>query len=231
MEKKAIFKQAFNDTIPVLAGYIVLGIGFGILLRAKGIGIIYALVMSIFMYAGSMQYAAVGLISGGASYLVVAMTTLMVNCRHLFYGISMIEKYKGMGIVKPYLMFAMTDETYSLVVNSTRYNKKEDRRKYYTIVSALDHSYWITGCMLGALIGSLIKINTEGIDFSLTALFVTIFVEQWRSNKNHLSAILGVVITAVCLIVFGPEIFLIPSMILITVFLLLIRKKEEPKYG
>lgn len=229
--KKEIFKRAFEDTVPVMAGYLVLGTGFGMILKAKGMGIIVSLLMSVFIYAGSMQYAAVTLLTGGASYLTVALTTLMVNCRHLFYGVSMVEKYKNTGLAKPYLMFALTDETYSLAVSVTDIENPKDRKNYYVLISVLDQLYWVAGSVAGSLLGTAVKINTQGIDFALTALFVTIFVEQWKLNKNHLSAILGLALTALCLVIFGSEYFLIASMISVVAVLLIIRGKEEPKYG
>lgn len=229
--KKEILKRAFEDTVPVMAGYLVLGTGFGMILKAKGMGIIVSLLMSVFIYAGSMQYAAVTLLTGGASYLTVALTTLMVNCRHLFYGVSMVEKYKNTGLAKPYLMFALTDETYSLVVSVTDIENPKDRKNYYVLISVLNQLYWVAGSVAGSLLGTAVKINTQGIDFALTALFVTIFVEQWKLNKNHLSAILGLVLTALCLVIFGSEYFLIASMISVVAVLLIIRGKEEPKYG
>ena len=219
-EKQSRVKTAFKMTIPVLTGYICLGIGFGIVLEQKGFGILWALAMGLFIYAGSMQFVAIDLLSGGASLIATALTTLMVNARHLFYGISMIDKYKDAGKAKPYMIFALTDETYSLVVS----DKSEDKRLYF-LISLFNHIYWTVGCVLGSVIGSLLTFSTEGIDFVLTALFVTIFVEQWLTSKNHLSAIIGVASTAVCLIVFGKELFLIPSMILITVLLTLFKKR------
>lgn len=213
-------KTAFKMTIPVFTGYICLGIGFGIVLESKGYGVLWALAMGLLIYAGSMQFVAIDLLSGGATLIATALTTLMVNARHLFYGISMIDKYKDAGKAKPYMIFALTDETYSLVVS----DKSEDKRLYF-LISLFNHIYWTVGCVLGSVIGSLLTFSTEGIDFVLTALFVTIFVEQWLTSKNHLSAIIGVVSTAVCLIVFGKELFLIPSMILITVLLTLFKKR------
>lgn len=221
---KKLFKRVIKDTLPVMSGYLVLGAGFGMIMHANGFGILWAVAMSFFIYAGSMQYAAVGLITGGASFLTVALTTVAVNARHIFYGISMVEKYKGTGFRKPYMMFALTDETYSLVCSSER------DVNYYFWVSLFDQSYWIAGSALGSVLGSAVKINTEGIDFVLTALFVTIFIEQWLSSKKHFSAIAGVVITAVCLAVFGAESFLIPSMLIIAAVLLAGYKKGAALY-
>ncbi len=219
MKIKDKIKKAFKMTIPVLTGYICLGIGFGIILETKGYGIIWAFAMGLFIYAGSMQYVAVDLMAGGASLITTALTTLMVNARHLFYGISMIDKYKDMGKKKPYMIFALTDETYSLICS----DESNDKTLYF-LISLFNQVYWVSGCVMGSALGSVLNFNTEGLDFVLTALFVTIFVEQWLSTKNHLSAIIGVASTVICLVVFGADIFLIPSMILISVLLTVFKK-------
>ncbi len=212
MERK-LLPKAFLDTVPVMTGYLVLGVGFGLLLRQNGFGLGWAFAMSLLIYAGSMQYLAVGLLSGGASLLTAALTTLMVNARHLFYGISMLEKYRGAGKKKPYLIFALTDETYSLV-SGRKLPEGEDKFRYCLLVSLLDQCYWVAGSVLGSVAGMLLPVNLEGIDFALTALFVTVFVEQWLSTKDHKPALTGVAATALCLAVFGRDIFLIPSMAL-----------------
>ncbi len=219
MKNKDVLKRAFIDTIPVLTGYVVLGFGFGFILKSNGYGTLLALVMSLCIYAGSMQYAAIGLLTGGASLLTVAVTTLMVNIRHLFYGISMIDKYKSAGKAKPYLIFSLTDETYSLVCTEKPYIPKENENIYYFSVSVLNQAYWVFGSLVGALAGNVLQFNSKGIDFALTALFLTIFLEQWISTKHHMPAIIGVGAAVLCLVVFGSEMFLIPTMIIIsTVF-------------
>ena len=222
MKKNAV-RAAFLDTIPVLTGYVFLGFGFGILLHRSGYGVIWAAAMSLFIYAGSMQYVAVSLLSSGAGLLTAAMTAFLVNARHLFYGISMVDAYKGAGKKKPYMIFALTDETYSLV-SQDQAPEGMDRHAYCFLVSLFDQIYWVSGSILGSLAGSLLPINYEGIEFVLTALFVTIFVEQWLSTKNHLPAVIGVVSTVVCLLVFGRDVFLIPSMVIIAVVLTVMRK-------
>lgn len=228
--KKETAKIAFLDSLPVLTGYVFLGFGFGIIMQQNGFGMIWAAAMSLFIYAGSMQYVGVSLLTGGANLITAAMTTLLVNARHLFYGISMVDAYKGTGKKKPYLIFALTDETYSLV-NSVASREQlpggVDRFAYYFLVSFFDQCYWVTGTVLGSLAGSLLPMNFEGIDFALTALFVTIFVEQWLSNPNHFPAIVGVAATAVCLLIFGADVFLIPSMVLIAGILTMTAGKEK----
>lgn len=220
----SITKRAFVSTIPIMAGYVVLGIGFGVFLKANGYGMWWSVAMSVFIYAGSMQYVLASLLSGGASLITIGLTTLMVNARHLFYGISMVGKYKKCGPEKPYLIFALTDETYSLVCDTPSDIDDKDIRKYYFLVSLFDQIYWVSGCFLGGLAGELIKFNTEGVDFALTALFITIFTDQWLNNKKHLPAIIGVVASVVSLVIFGSDTFLIPAMIMILVALLIMRK-------
>ncbi len=224
---KKIIRQAFFDTLPVLTGYLVLGFGFGIILKSSGYGTLLAFTMSLFVYAGSMQYVAIGLLTSGASLITAAITTLMVNARHLFYGISMLSKYKDMGRRKPYLIFALTDETYSLVCNDNLDVPPDNRKDYCFLVTLLNHIYWVTGSLIGAVIGSLVKFNSTGIDFALTALFLTVFIEQWLTNKRHTPAIIGVGVSAVCLMLFGPDKFLVPAMFIITILLCLYKEKKE----
>ena len=193
---KQTAKTAFLHTIPVMTGYLFLGFGFGIILQQNGYGVLWALAMSLFIYAGSMQYVGVGLLTGGVSLLTAAVTTLMVNARHLFYGISMVDAYKGTGKRKPYLIFALTDETFSLVSQGAP--EKVDRVGYYFLVSLLNQCYWVVGSMLGSLAGKL-PVDFTGIDFALTALFITIFVEQWLTTRNHFPALVGVLSAGACL--------------------------------
>lgn len=223
---KKVLKPAFIATLPVLTGYLVLGFGFGIILKANGYSILLSLAMSVFIYAGSMQYAAIGLLSGGASLLTAFLTTLMVNARHLFYGISMLEKYKKTGKKKPYLIFALTDETYSLVCDGAPRIEPENRSKYYFLVSLFNQIYWVAGSVLGAVVGSIVKFNSEGIDFALTALFLTVFLEQWLTTKKHTPAIIGVAVSVGCLILFGSENFLIPTMLVIALLLCLMKEES-----
>jgi len=226
---KNTLKSAFLATVPVLSGYIVLGFGFGIIMKSAGYGILLSLAMSAFIYAGSMQYVAVGLFTGGVSFITSALTALMVNARHLFYGISMLDKYRHTGMIKPYLIFSLTDETYSLLCSDNPNIALNQKNNYYFLVSLFNHIYWVVGTLLGALAGSLISFNTEGVDFALTALFITVFLEGWLSTKKHMPAIIGVVASVACLLIFGAESFLIPTMIIIALLLCVYR--EECKNG
>ena len=218
---KKILKKSFIDTIPVLTGYLVLGFGFGIVLKSSGYSIFLAIAMSIFIYAGSMQYVAVGLFTGGASIITTLFTTLMVNARHLFYGVSMLNKYKNTGKKKFYLMFSLTDETYSLLCNEKKELNEKDKNNYYFYVSLFNQCYWVFGTLLGALIGSIIDFNSEGIEFALTALFVTVFIDQWMNSKDHFPAVLGLISSIICLLIFKANNFLIPTMIVIALILML----------
>ena len=216
-------RSNFVRTFPVMAGYVALGIGLGIILNSHGYGVLWALLMSVLIYAGSMQFMAINLIAAGAGLITFALTTVVVNARHLFYGVSMIDKYKDTGRSKPYLIFALTDETYSLVCNDISLDKKD-----YLQISLLDHCYWVTGSVLGALIGELVPFDFAGVDFALTALFVSIVTEQWIANKDHWPALIGAAASVASLLIFGKQDFLIPSMVLITIglaVLKLVRKR------
>lgn len=224
--KRKLLKTVLLATLPVMAGYLAIGIGFGILLKVNGYGLWWAIGMSVFIYAGAMQYVGVSLLSGGASLLTVGLTTLMVNARHLFYGITMIDRYKGAGLKKPYLMHALTDETYSLVCDD-KAPEGVNAHIYYLLVSAFNQAYWVIGSIIGSLIGSVIPFDTAGIDFAMTALFITVFIDQWKNTKQHSPAIIGVCIAVLCLLIFGQEHFLIPTLLAITAALTLLRKKLE----
>lgn len=220
---KHLLRAAFLDTLPVMAGYVFLGFGFGILMHQSGFGVLWSLAMSLFVYAGSMQYVAVSLLTSGASLLTAALTAFVVNARHLFYGISMIDTYKDSGQKKPYLIFGLTDETYSLV-SQTQVPEGLNRIGYCFWVTLFDHCYWVLGSLLGGLAGTILHINYEGVEFALTALFVTIFVEQWLSTKKHGPAIAGVAATTLSLLIFGKDVFLIPSMAAIAACLIMMQR-------
>lgn len=228
--KTRIAKLAFIKSLPVMAGYIVLGIGFGILLRNAGYGALWSFAMSLFIYAGTMQYVGVSLISGGASVITAIITTIIVNARHLFYAISMVDRYKDSGKFKPYLIFALTDETYSLLSDGhvpEGVTEQKDINLYRFLVSFFNQCYWVTGSVLGSLLGAVLPFSTEGIEFSMTALFIASFTEQWLTTKDRLPALTGLIGTALCLVIFGSGNFLIPAMLLITLVLTILRRREE----
>lgn len=231
-------KRVLRDTFPIFAGYLVLGIGFGVMLAERGFAAWWATLMGCTMYAGSMQYVAVDLLSNAVTVAYAVLMTLLVNIRHVFYGVSLIDKYKDSGWRKFYMIFALTDETYSLI-STTELPSDIDRNNYYFFVSLFDQIYWISGCTIGCLLGNLIEFNSAGIEFAMTALFVCIFADQWLSvggrkllSGKHISAIVGIGATLISLIVcniVGTEYFLIPSMIIILVSLILLRPVLDRK--
>ncbi|NLO10425.1 MAG: branched-chain amino acid ABC transporter permease, partial [Clostridiales bacterium] len=181
---------------------------------------------SIFIYAGSMQFVTVALLATGFDLIGAFMMTLMVNARHLFYGISFLGKYRNMGQIKPYLIFSLTDETFSLLC-SAKPPLDVPEKWFYFYISLLNHIYWISGSILGGILGGLLQFETRGLEFVLTALFVVIFISQWKSVKNHIPAIIGVLSAVVCRLIFGPSDFIIPSMIVILLSVTLLKEPTE----
>ena len=194
----------------------------------KGYNFLWAGLMSLLVYAGSGQYLAVNFFDPSVSFLQVIFLTFMVNVRHIFYGLSLLDKFKVSGKKKPYMVFSLTDETYSLYF-LTKTPPDVDEGKFLFALATLNQSYWIVGSMIGALAGTLIPFNSKGIDFAMTALFIVIFVEQWFEKKNRFPAIVGVVASLICLLIFGKDSFILPSMIVIMVILLSNHRTEEKK--
>lgn len=225
---KKVFKKALTACLPVISSFIVIGISFGVVVQSRGYGALWAGAMSVFIYAGSMQFVALELMASGAGLLTAAITTVMVNLRHVFYGLSMIEQYKNMGKAKPYLIFALCDETYSLVCNPPELEPGE-KKAFYLLVSVMNQASWVLGSLLGGLLGAVLPFSTEGIDFALTALFVSVVAEQWLSTKEHTPALLGLGLSLLCLLLFGAENFLLPAMLLILLGLSLYRLGKGAK--
>lgn len=223
---KQAFRKAFPYTIPVLTGYLFIGIAFGVMFAEKGYSFLWAMLMSLMVYAGSGQYLAVNFFVPGVSFLNVIAMTLMVNIRHVFYGISLLERFHQMGKKRWYMIFGLTDETYSLLC-TTKVPKGVEEEKFLFAISLMNQSYWIIGSAIGGIAGALIPFNSEGIEFAMTALFVVIFVEQWMDAKNRIPELLGVSAAFACLQIFGVDGFVLPSMILITLVLLLGKRKLE----
>lgn len=217
-EKLRAFRAAVPHTIPVLTGFTFLGIAYGILMNSKGFNVGYTILMSLIVFAGSAQYVAITFLTTAFNPVYALLMTLMVNARHLFYGISMLDKYKNMGRIKPYLIFGLCDETFSIVC-SVDPPEGVNPRWFRFFVTFLDHCYWVVGSALGGIIGSMVTFNTKGLDFVLTALFVVIFVGQWKTKKNRRPAIIGVLCSVICLLIFGQSNFIIPAMIAIIVVL------------
>ena len=224
------FRVAFPRTLPVLAGYLALGAAFGLMLSSIGLSPLWALFMSLVIYAGSGQFLAVTLIASQTSLPQVALLTFLLNFRHFFYGLSMISRYKDAGARKGYLIFAMTDETYALLAGGVP-PARVDATDYYFAVSLLDHLYWIGGSLIGAAAGNLITFDTTGVDFAMTALFVVLAVEQWKSNSRHAPALFGLCFGIASLLIFGADLFLIPALIAIAAALLLARRRLEGSAG
>lgn len=230
MSKKKLkaLKAAFPHTIPIMTGFLFLGMTYGIYMNVSGFSFLYPMLMSMTIFAGSMEFVTVNMLLGAFHPLEALTMTLMINARHLFYGISMLDKYKGTGLKKLYLIFGMCDESFS--INYTADIPKDvDKGQFMTWVTLLNHSYWVLGATLGGIFGSFIHFNTEGIEFVMTALFVVIFLEQWLKEKNHVNAITGLMISVLCLVLFGRDNFIIPSMLGILGVLTLLRKPLEKK--
>lgn len=229
-EKIRALRYAFPRTIPVMVGYLFLGAAYGILMNVKGFGILWSLAMSVFVYAGSLQYVGITLLAGAVNPVYALLMGLMINARHLFYGLSMLDKYRGIKKFKPYLIFALTDETFSVLCHEEP-PKLVDRDWVFLWVALLDQGYWVAGTVIGALLGNLITFDTAGLDFALTALFVVIFVDQWRGEKNHKPALIGVLSSVACVAVFGAGAFIIPAMILILGLMTLEYRREKKRKG
>jgi 4-azaleucine resistance transporter AzlC len=222
------WKAAVPFTLPVFMGYLFLGIAFGVLLTSRGFPAWLAILMSVVIYAGSGQFVAIGLLSGPFDPLSAALVTLMINARHLFYGLSLLDLFHSMGPRKPYMIFSLTDETYSLLCAVTP-PEGVDRNWFYFFISLMDQSYWILGSLIGATAGSLLAFDSTGIDFAMTALFIVIFVEQWEHAKSHAPAVLGVAVSLLCLFLAGRSRFILASMAGIFLCLTLLRGKLEGK--
>jgi 4-azaleucine resistance transporter AzlC len=227
MKKKAL-KAAFPYTIPIFAGFWFLGLAYGIYMNVSGFSFVYPMVMSLIIFGGSLEFVAVEMLLSPFAPVQTLVMTLLIQARHLFYGISMLDKFKHMGWKKFYLIFGMCDETFS--INYTAHIPEDvDRGWFMFFVTLLNHFYWVSGATIGGLVGSLIHFNTDGISFVMTSMFVVIFMEQWRKEKHHISAYIGLGVAAVCLVLFGADSFLIPTMIVILVFLAALRKPLERK--
>ncbi|ANY70190.1 azaleucine resistance protein AzlC [Paenibacillus sp. BIHB 4019] len=225
-EMYSAFRTAFPHTIPIFAGFLFLGVAYGIFVNISGFHAGYAIAMSLLIFAGSMEFVAVGLLLAAFNPLGALILALMVNARHLFYGISMLEKYRGTGMKKIYLIFGLCDESFS--INYTANIPKEvDKGWYMFFVTLLNHCYWVLGAAIGGILGPLVNINMEGLEFVMTALFVVIFIEQWKKERKHHSALIGLALSILSLILFDSSSFILPAMLTILLFLTLLRTKLE----
>lgn len=223
---KKAFHKAFPYTIPVLTGYLFIGIAFGVMYAEKGYSFLWAILMSLLVYAGSGQYLAVNFFVPGFSFIQVIFLTFMVNVRHIFYGISLLEKFNKMGMKRWYMIFGLTDETYSLLC-TTKVPQDVEEDKFLFAISIMNQSYWVLGSAIGAIAGTVLPINSEGIDFAMTALFVVIFVEQWMDRKNRIPELIGVAVAIIALTIFGASSFVLPAMLSIVALLFIGRKKLD----
>jgi len=223
-------KFAFQKSVPVLFGYLFLGSAFGIMLQQAGYNFVWAFFISLFVYAGSGQFLLVGLLTGGASLYATAFMTLLINSRHIFYGLTFLEKFKKMKKMYPYMIFSLTDETYSVLCSCKAVGGVNENNAMFG-VALFDHCYWIVGSVLGALLGQFLPFDFAGIEFSMTALFVVIFVEQWRSYKSHIPAVVGLISATVFLIVLGEANFILPSLIVSVSVLMLCKNRVMQEVG
>lgn len=225
---KRAFIAAFPNTIPILTGFITLGMAYGILMATKGYAFYWALAFSIFCFGGSMQFVAITLLTTGFMPMQAFILSLMVNARHLFYGISFLKKYKGLGFIKNFLIFWLCDETFS-VISTVEPPENVDRKLFYFWISFLDYIYWLTGTVLGGLLGGLITFDTSGLDFALTALFVVLLLEQWKNKNKRIYAVIGIVTTVISRIIFGENNLVIPAMIFILICVIPLNKFRREK--
>lgn len=224
-EFKKAFMFAFPKTIPVLTGFLVLGMAYGVLMETKGYGVIWSVLMSAIAFCGSMQFVAITLLTVAFNPIQAFLLSIMVNARHLFYGISMLEKYKGLGKVRAFLIYVLCDETFS--ISSSEEPPKDINRKYFYIsISSLNYIYWVLGTFLGGIVGNVVSFDPTGLDFALTALFTVLFLEQLKNKENKTAGIIGVIATVISLLVFGQENLVIPAMVMILIVLMIGGKKE-----
>mgnify|MGYP002510949875 CR=1 FL=1 len=226
---KSAFQAAFPHTIPIFAGFWFLGMTYGIYMNVSGFGFWYPMLMSLTIFAGSVEFVTVNLLLGAFDPLQALAMTLMINARHLFYGISMLDKYRGHGLKDLYLIFGMCDESFSINYTAD-IPEGVDQGWFMFFVTLLNHFYWVFGATLGGIFGSLIHFNTEGIEFVMTAMFVVIFLEQWMKEKNHVSALVGVGISLLCLTAFGADDFIIPAMAGILGVLTLLKRSLDKRW-
>lgn len=219
----AAFKAAFPQTIPIMAGFLFLGITYGIYMNTSGFSFVYPMIMSLVIFGGSLEFVAVQMLLSVFAPLQTFLMSVMIQARHLFYGIAMLDKFKGTGWKKPYLIFGMCDESFSINC-SANIPEGVDKGWFMLWVTALNQLYWFTGATLGGLLGSLITFNTEGLDFVMTAMFVVIFLDQWLKEHRHYTALIGVGVSAACLLIFGAESFMVPTMACILCLLTVFRK-------
>lgn len=225
-EIRRAFRYAFPHTIPIFAGFWFLGITYGVYMHVSGFSFVYPMLMSMTIFTGSMEFVTANMLLGGFHPLQAFVMAILIGARHLFYGISMLDKFRGMGWKKFFLIYGMCDETFSINY-SAEIPPNVDRGWFMLFVTVLNYLYWVTGATMGGLFGSLIHFNTQGLDFAMTAMFVVIFMEQWIKDKKHTSQFIGLGASVLCLIVFGADSFMVPTMLVILFFLTILRRNRE----
>lgn len=223
-EIRKAFQAAFPHTLPVLTGFLVLGFAYGVLMQTKGYGVLWSFLMSAIAFCGSMQFVAITLLTTVFQPIQAFLMSIMVNARHLFYGLSMLSKYRGLGKIRGFLIYTLCDETFS-IASSVEPEQGIHRKYFYFFLSCLNYFYWVLGSVIGSLAGDFIHFNTKGLDFVLTALFIVLFLEQWKKRENRWSGVIGLLCTVIALVVVGKNNFVIPAMILILFVLTVGRKK------
>lgn len=224
------FRAAFPQTIPILAGFLFLGMAYGIYMNVSGFSFVYPMIMAFVIFGGSLEFLAVEMLLSPFAPVQVLLVSLMIQARHLFYGISMLDRFRGMGWKKFFLIYGMCDESFS--INYTAKIPDDcDKGWFYFFVTALNQLYWVSGATIGGLLGELITFNTEGLDFVMTAMFIVIFLDQWLKDKHHFSAWVGMLSSVGCLLIFGADNFMVPTMICVLIVLTAFRKPIERKEG
>lgn len=224
------FRAAFPQTIPIFAGFLFLGMAYGIYMNVSGFSFVYPMIMAFVIFGGSLEFLAVEMLLSPFAPVQVLLVSLMIQARHLFYGISMLDRFRGMGWKKFFLIYGMCDESFS--INYTAKIPDDcDKGWFYFFVTALNQLYWVSGATIGGLLGELITFNTEGLDFVMTAMFIVIFLDQWLKDKHHFSAWVGMLSSVGCLLIFGADNFMVPTMICVLIVLTAFRKPIERKEG
>ena len=222
----ASLRHAFRASLPIMAGYGFLGVTYGIYMHELGFSFVYPMLLAVTVYAGSAEFLLGNMLLGSFRPIQAFLMVLMINARHLFYGLSMLDRYKGLGWKKFFLIFGMSDETFALT-SSAKIPEGADRGWFLLWITWLDEAYWVAGATLGGIIGPYLKFDLKGLDFVLTAMFVAIFADNWLREKDHTSSVSGLFISAFCLLLFGADNFIIPSMVVTLLLLTIYRKRKE----
>lgn len=219
-------KYALGKTIPIMFSYLFLSMAFGIMMNQAGFPFYWAYLVSLTVYTGAFQFVLISFLSAGAGITTIALTALAMNCRHMFYGVTFLKEFKSMGKRYPYMIFSLTDETYALYC-SLEYPEELDHHQVMFDIAWLSCVYWLIGTLVGALLGQIIPFDFEGVDFCMTALFVTILIDQWKKTEDHAPAVIGGVSAVVFLLIFGAARFMLPSLMVTTALLLIFTPGEN----